>query len=110
MDVIEFQNKLSQREFCSTNNFKKCTTIDNTATVCECVIIVNITLRVDQSMYFVSEMRGTMFIDCSSWKSSLHAYGIFREEMSPDDRQKWHLHIARERIRLSCIISSIKSS
>ena len=81
--------------------------IDNSVTVCECAIIVNIILRVDQSMYFVSEMRGTMFIDCSSWKSSLHAYGIFREEMCPDDRQKWHLHIARERIRLSCIISSI---
>ena len=75
--------------------------------MCECAINVYIILRVDQSMYLVSEMRGTMFIDCSSWKSSLHAYGIFREEMSPDDRQKWHLHIARERIRLSCIISSI---
>jgi len=47
-------------------------------------------------MYLVSEMRGTMFIDCSSWKSSLHAYGIFREDMCPDDLQKWHLHIARE--------------
>ena len=30
-------------------------------------------------------------MDCSSWKSSLQAYGIRMEETAPLDWQKWHL-------------------
>ena len=39
----------------------------------------------------VRERRGTIFIDCNSWKSSLQAYGIFKDEIWPDDLQKLHL-------------------
>ena len=30
-------------------------------------------------------------MDCNSWKSSLQAYGIFIDEIFPDDLQKLHL-------------------
>ena len=43
------------------------------------------------SIFLARDIRGTMFIDCSSWKSSLQAYGIFRDEIWPDDLQKLHL-------------------
>ena len=39
------------------------------------------------SLYFLSVRRGKMFIDCSSWKSSLHAYGIFNDDTCVDDLQ-----------------------
>lgn len=38
-------------------------------------------------LYRFSESRGTMFMDCSSWKSSLHAYGIFIADTCLDDWQ-----------------------
>ena len=38
-------------------------------------------------MHLVSDIRGIMFMDWSSWKSSLQAYGILSEEILPDDLQ-----------------------
>lgn len=43
------------------------------------------------SLYLDSFNLGIMFIDCSSWKSSLQAYGMRREDTWQDDLQKWHL-------------------
>lgn len=39
------------------------------------------------SLYLDSFKRGMMFIDCSSWKSSLQAYGMRREDTWHDDLQ-----------------------
>lgn len=41
-----------------------------------------------------SVRRGTMFMDISSWKSSLHAYGIFRLATSREERQYWHQSVS----------------
>ena len=43
------------------------------------------------SLYLDSFSLGMMFMDCSSWKSSLQAYGMRREDTWQDDLQKWHL-------------------
>lgn len=42
------------------------------------------------SLYLDSFSLGMMFIDCSSWKSSLQAYGMRSEDTWHDDLQKWH--------------------
>lgn len=38
-------------------------------------------------MWLLSSSRGMMFMESSSWKSSLHAYGIRRVAMALDERQ-----------------------
>ena len=43
------------------------------------------------SLYLFSDSLGTIFMDCSSWKRSLHAYGILRVETCLEDLQYWHL-------------------
>ena len=43
------------------------------------------------SLYLDSFSLGMMFMDCSSWKSSLQAYGMRSEDTWQDDLQKWHL-------------------
>lgn len=50
-----------------------------------------ITICHPYSLYLDSFSLGMMFMDCSSWKSSLQAYGMRREDTWQDDLQKWHL-------------------
>ncbi len=37
-------------------------------------------LRCRYALYFSNVSLGTMFMDCSSWKSSLQAYGILSDD------------------------------
>ena len=39
------------------------------------------------SLFFCNDSLGAMFIDCSSWNSSLQAYGIFSVATLVDDLQ-----------------------